>query len=1081
MTLATRDDAAHDKDSVRSGNDGKQGGARKRRKRTKAGANAKAGTDETKTAGVPDLAPDEDRDQQGSGTHVQPVEANAANTASPRPAQRSRRTSAPLEIPAKEFVPHVPGLQAPRILCGLTIGEPLIICAEPDMGKSHAVGWIMRCARLQGWQVQQYSTDGMTGAQATQRIVRLARRHTKQAAEEGPSVVIFDGVAPGDEYESATAARALERLHEAGCHVIVCLRPEAEQLAECMPSAVCLRGEDLLYRFEERQGPEWDLTGGVGPLVQALRSDEAHKRATAAGARYLLAMESLIDHMIRPALPCEDRELRLAALLLGSGSMNELAHVAGRCDLEQLAWLGRDVALVEVDCAERVFSVHGLQDLSIFTLCLGMLQRSAAAYPQLVLRACGLLARRGDVRRSAEVCSLCSAEADYVEAGTSWGTAYVDAGEVALVTESLRTLRSTGLPLTARAQMSEVAVYALNGSAAQYEAACQRMHALMLSGSAEQRIYEDTRLFATCRELWRNPGNTEGHLSAAADDELALHAVEHLHAARMIVEGRVNEAYSYMSNEMVLPTANGVVTSLLHDDLRIALLLSGGVPDARERRGFEDAACFFSQASVDRLLTYHQALLAIPEVLMGLRDDVDALEDAANRADRAGDSYLQALCLAVMAVADLRTRAWPRAHVRAERAARDAEDLGSHYLASAASLVNVLALEMLGERGPLGQWCVRNDHPQDLALLGKLAARQAGELAILGVDLVIPVGTPCPRDALWLLGLLAFDCQAFSETVAEAIPASWLEQMRAIRVRQRDFAADDARFDMRRTGYGEQDALNAGAQTQLSLHGHSAERVYIRVLGGFCVEVDGAALPDSAFERRRSRDLVNLLAIVPGHRLRRYQAVDILWPDSDYFRGPRKLYEATGEVRKQLRYRLGGLNTVLADRMQGTIGFDVALVGTDVDEFEREARMTLTEDRDDFWVLDHARRMERIYKSGPDPHLRTLGERVCERIEELESLFVDATVAAGEAALRLGKTKLAVRYATDAHRLRELREDAMILLVEALRAAGRGFEVPGLYRRYARRLIEEEGVPPSLALRRAVSLTSDDGPQALSA
>lgn len=209
--------------------------------------------------------------------------------------------------------------------------------------------------------------------------------------------------------------------------------------------------------------------------------------------------------------------------------------------------------------------------------------------------------------------------------------------------------------------------------------------------------------------------------------------------------------------------------------------------------------------------------------------------------------------------------------------------------------------------------------------------------------------------------------------------------------------------------------------------------------------------------------------------------MDILWPDSDYFRGPRKLYEATGEVRKQLRYRLGGLNTVLADRMQGTIGFDVALVGTDVDEFEREARMTLTEDRDDFWVLDHARRMERIYRSGPDPHLRTLGERVCERIEELESLFVDATVAAGEAALRLGKTKLAVRYATDAHRLRELREDAMILLVEALRAAGRGFEVPGLYRRYARRLIEEEGVPPSLALRRAVSLTSDDGPQALSA
>ena len=1068
MTLAARDGtgAAHDEDSERSEHDDKKDVARK----------AKGRSVRKPKAPQPSKNSAEKTERKAESS-----DAENENTSPLQSPRRSRKMPVPLEVPAKEFIPHIPGLQAPRVLCGITLSEPLIICAEPDMGKSHAAGWIMRCARLQGWQVYQYSLDGISGSQASRRIGRLARKHAKQAAEEGAAVVTFDGVAPGDEYESASAARALERLHAAGCHVIVCLRPEAEQLAECMPSAVCLTSEDLLYRFEEHVGHVWDLTGGVGPLVQALRSDGAHNKSTVVGTRYLLTMESIIDHMMRPALPCEDRELRLASLLLGSGTMADLARVAGRCDMEQLAWLGRDVALVEVDCAERVFSVHGLEELGVFTLCLGMLQRSAAAYPQLVLRACGLLARRGDVRRSAQVCSLCSAESDFVEAGTAWGTAYVEAGEVSMVTEALRTLRSTGLPLTARAQMSEVAVYALNGSGAQYEAACQRMHSLMLSGSVEQRIFEDTRLFASCRELWRNPGQTEGYLSASADDALAMHALEHLRAARMLVEGRVNEAYSYVSNEMVLPAADGTVTSLLHDDLRIALLLSGGVPDARERRGFEDAAQFFNHVSVDRLLAYHQALLAIPEVLMGLKDDIDVLEDAANRADRADDSYLQALCLAVMAVADLRTRAWPRAHVRAERAARNAEDLGMRYLASAASLVNALALEMLGERGPLGQWCARGNHPQDLALFGKLAARQAGELAALGMDVVIPVGMPCPRDALWLLGLLAFDCQAFSETVAEAIPASWLEQMRAIRVRQRDLVIDDMRLDARWSDRSDQDALSAGVQTQLALHGRSAERVRVQVLGGFCVEVDGVALPDSAFERRRSRDLVNLLAIVPGHRLRRYQVVDILWPDSDYYRGPRKLYEATGEVRKQLRHRLGGLNTILADRMQGTVGFDVALVGTDVDEFEREARMTLTEDRDDFWVLDHARRMERIYASGPDPHLRTLGEQVCERIEELESLFVDATVAAGEAALRLGKTKLAVRYATDAHRLRELREDAMILLVEALRAAGRGFEVPGLYRRYARRLIEEEGVPPSLALRRAVSLTSDDGPQALSA
>ena len=987
---------------------------------------------------------------------------------------------APLEVPPKEFKPHMAGIAAPRVLCGMTIREPLVLCAEPDLGKSHAASWIMRNARLQGWEINQFSFEGMAGDQAARRIVRLARKLSRRIAEQGPQVCVIDGVAPGDEIDSAAAGRALERLHAAGCHIILCIRPESEQLAERLPSAVCLRGEDLLYRFEEHEGRVWEMSGGVGPLVQALRIDDTHDRPSVAGSRYLLAMESLIDHMMRTTLPCEDRQLRLAALLLGSGSMSDLAYVAERCDIEQLAWLGRDVALFEVDCAERTFAVHGLQDLAVFMLCLGMLQHHAVSYPRLVIRACSLLARRGDVTRSAGVCSLCSAETDFVEAGCAWGTAYVNAGEGSLVAEALRMLRSTGLPLTARAQMSEVAVYAMTGTSAQFEASCQHMQSIMLSGSVEQRIYDDTRLFSTCRDLWRDPTKTERCLSAAPGDSLGMHSLEHLRAARLLVEGRISEAYSFMSNEIVLPRPDGVVTALLYDDLRIALLLAGGTPDVRERSGFEGAASFFDRANTDRLLAYHHALIALPEALMGISDDVDALEEAANRADRAGDTFFQALCLAAAAVVDLRTRAWPRAHVRASRAAHDAADLGTRYLASAASFVDALALEMLGEHGSLGQWCVRGSHPQDLALLGRLAARQVGELAPLGLDVAIPVGMSCPRDVLWLLGLLAFDCQAFSETVAEAIPASWLEQVRAIRMRQRGLATV-REGHLGDEGYGESGALNGGAQTQLTLHRHGMERVRVQVLGGFRVEVDGEALPDSAFERRRSRDLVNLLAIVPGHRLRRYQAVDILWPDADYFRGPRKLYEATGEVRKQLAHRLGGLNTVLADRAQGTVGFDVALVGTDVDEFEREARMTLTEDRDDFWVLDHARRMERIYASGPDAHLRTLGERVCERIEELESLYVDATVAAGEAALRLGKTKLAVRYATDAHRLSELREDAMILLVEALRASGRGFEVPGLYRKYARRLIEQEGMPPSLALRRAVSMASDTGPAALSA
>jgi DNA-binding SARP family transcriptional activator len=104
-----------------------------------------------------------------------------------------------------------------------------------------------------------------------------------------------------------------------------------------------------------------------------------------------------------------------------------------------------------------------------------------------------------------------------------------------------------------------------------------------------------------------------------------------------------------------------------------------------------------------------------------------------------------------------------------------------------------------------------------------------------------------------------------------------------------------------------------------------------------------------------------------------------------------------------------------------------------------------------------------------------MGDIVRRRCEELTTLYADGTVAAGEAALRLGKAKLAVRYGLEAHRVQDLREDAVILLVRAYKASGRTFEISRLYRSFSRHLIEAQGVPPSLSLRRVVELALGSG------
>ncbi|MFI5955949.1 BTAD domain-containing putative transcriptional regulator [Cryptosporangium sp. NPDC051539] len=53
----------------------------------------------------------------------------------------------------------------------------------------------------------------------------------------------------------------------------------------------------------------------------------------------------------------------------------------------------------------------------------------------------------------------------------------------------------------------------------------------------------------------------------------------------------------------------------------------------------------------------------------------------------------------------------------------------------------------------------------------------------------------------------------------------------------------------------------------------------IEMFGGFRVLVEGAAVPPEAWSRRAPTALVKLLALSPGHRLRREQVMDALWPE----------------------------------------------------------------------------------------------------------------------------------------------------------------------------------------------------------
>ncbi len=116
-----------------------------------------------------------------------------------------------------------------------------------------------------------------------------------------------------------------------------------------------------------------------------------------------------------------------------------------------------------------------------------------------------------------------------------------------------------------------------------------------------------------------------------------------------------------------------------------------------------------------------------------------------------------------------------------------------------------------------------------------------------------------------------------------------------------------------------------------------ARTIDIEVLGRFRIDLgDGHAIEEGSWERSRPQQLVQLLALAPGHRMVRDQVIDALWPELDVGAGAANLRKAAHHARAVL----GDADAVVLR------GGKVALfpdheVRTDLEIFDRAARDAL--------------------------------------------------------------------------------------------------------------------------------------------
>ena len=205
----------------------------------------------------------------------------------------------------------------------------------------------------------------------------------------------------------------------------------------------------------------------------------------------------------------------------------------------------------------------------------------------------------------------------------------------------------------------------------------------------------------------------------------------------------------------------------------------------------------------------------------------------------------------------------------------------------------------------------------------------------------------------------------------------------------------------------------------------------VNALGEFKVMVGGHVVGDHEWGRRKSRKILMMLALFPERPVARDELIDLLWGG-----------ERTATVRNNLNTLLSNLRASLGQKGDGpvyiaapgkSVGLNLEHVDVDVLRFEHLARTVLTRyqvsDSED--VLEACGRIERLFKTGFAPEFSELSERARKRVEGLTSLFVDCMVLASGVAATDGDYRVALWFARAAQRCGAARDDVREALEEA--------------------------------------------------
>lgn len=929
---------------------------------------------------------------------------------------------------------------------GLTPRSRLLaICAEPNLGASDVITDILLRVPLPGAKVFRRSLLGHDPDSAAAALVRLARSVSKAPS---PAVVAIDDIPSSDEPDALRQANALRRMWEAGALVVFSLPPEAGQLLSFLPECSVVSSRGLLIQSVVDHGASarskllWRLSFGIPDLVRLLEpvpNDDLERSLPSHS--YGDALSRHLSLSLRRSLTDEELRVRLCMVLLGSGAFEDLSlALDGPCD-EMLSHISSVAPFFSVDHSRRSFLTLLTDEALALSGPLARLEATSALFPDVVANSLRLILERGSFLRAVRLFALPGGSGAYGHA-LRFGASLLDAGGAGVVASALEE-RLGSCRTEDRSQALSSAVSAVCGEDVGW-AALEKYRDRV----TKEEGVRDALMFVDAREALRG----RRPLVAYAELEwsgLGRRLLVHREAVELMAGGRPSAAMRLLLANPCGPSIETVSSALLCLDQEVARLLlcdDGGRSETLVERSVE-----ILRSSQARGLTgYADCAMALRAALRPA-GNASHIESALSRAEKSGDTVVQAVSLAAGCVYDLRSGAFPRASVRSTLAVVIARRAGLDYVARVSRLLGEAARFLMGD---LSEGDAVDSSPDELGEICRFAHDVMRADRDLG-SLEDEHGAKLPVDTLWLLVVLSECLGDFSGLFEKMLPASWRYAVSAARSGKEAAALRDS-----------EEIVFRRADSHPALMGEEAP-IRVSLLGGFCITVRGIRVLDGRVGHRNAQSMLVFLLLQRRATARRRQIVEQIWPECDYAIGANRVYQATSALRAAIAEVDPSLDPFVLGRSTRSIAIDKDLVSCDVDDLRACARAA-SDGEDDAEIVQMARRAERLYAG--DLYVPSADRTgfVAAKRDELRDLYVDAMVAGSDAALRLDRKRTAARLAANALEADAVREDAVVALVSALRADGRDVEADRQCRSFVRRLAQTTGSAPSWRLRQVM-------------